>query len=41
MNDKKTFKAFRVEEENEKFVSAIKEMPFEVIEEGEVLIKVH
>ena len=41
MNDKKTFKAIRVEEENEKFVSAIKEMPFEVIEEGEVLIKVH
>ncbi|MFD1292803.1 YhdH/YhfP family quinone oxidoreductase [Lutibacter holmesii] len=41
MNDNKTFKAFRVEEENEKFVSAIKEMPFETIEEGEVLIKVH
>lgn len=35
-----TFKAFRVEEVEEKFVSAIKEMPFETLEEGEVLIKV-
>jgi len=41
MQDKKTFKAFRVEEENEKFISAIKEMPFEILEEGELLIKVH
>ena len=41
MNDKLTFKAFRVEEENEKFISAVKEIPFEVIEEGEILIKVH
>jgi len=41
MNDKKTFKAFRVEEKNEKFSSAIKEMPFEALEEGELLIKVH
>lgn len=38
---KTTFKAFRVEEENEKFISAIKEMPFEALEEGEILIKVH
>ncbi len=41
VNSKSTYKAFRVEEENEKFVSAIKEMPFETVEEGEVLIKVH
>ncbi len=41
MNDKKTFKAFRVEEENEKFISAIKEMPFEIVEDEELLIKVH
>ena len=41
VNSKSTYKAFRVEEENEKFVSTIKEMPFEAIEEGEVLIKVH
>ncbi|MEX1382048.1 YhdH/YhfP family quinone oxidoreductase [Lutibacter sp.] len=41
MNHKITFKAFRVEEENEKFVSAIKEMPFEALEEKELLIKVH
>ena len=40
-NEKSTFKAFRVEEENEKFVSAIKEIPFQELEEGEVLIKVH
>mgnify|MGYP001820036471 CR=1 FL=1 len=41
MNNKKTFKAFRVEEDNVKFVSAIKEMPFEELEEKELLIKVH
>lgn len=41
VNSKSTYKAFRVEEENEKFVSVIKEMPFETVEEGEVLIKVH
>lgn len=41
VNSKSTYKAFRVEEENEKFVSAIKDIPFETVEEGEVLIKVH
>ncbi|WP_372745845.1 YhdH/YhfP family quinone oxidoreductase [Lutibacter sp.] len=41
MNDKLTFKAFRVEEENEKFSSTIKEMPFEELAEGELLIKVN
>jgi putative YhdH/YhfP family quinone oxidoreductase len=41
VHTKTTFKAFRVEEENEKFISAIKEMPFEALEEGEILIKVH
>ncbi|UMB59500.1 YhdH/YhfP family quinone oxidoreductase [Lutibacter sp. A80] len=41
MNDKKTFKAFRIEEENEKFTSAIKEMSFETLEKEELLIKVH
>lgn len=40
-NDKKTFKAFRVEEENEKFISTIKEMPFQELEQGEILVKVH
>jgi len=41
INNKTSFKAFRVEEENEKFISAIKEIPFQELEEGEVLIKVH
>lgn len=41
INNKSTFKAFRVEEENEKFSASIKEIPFETVEEGEVLIKVH
>lgn len=41
MNSKTTFKAFRVEEESEKFIATIKEMPFEKLEEGELLIKVH
>lgn len=41
MNDKLNFKAFRVEEENEKFSSAIKKMPFTELEQGEVLVKVH
>ncbi|SFS39187.1 YhdH/YhfP family quinone oxidoreductase [Lutibacter maritimus] len=41
MNDKLNFKAFRVEEENEKFSSAIKEMPFTELEQGEVLVKVY
>ena len=39
--NKSTFKAFRVEEENEKFVSSIKEMPFKQLEPGELLVKVH
>ena len=41
MNNKTTYKAFRVEEENEKFVSAIKEIFFEALKEKELLIKVH
>ncbi|UMB52990.1 YhdH/YhfP family quinone oxidoreductase [Lutibacter sp. A64] len=41
MNDKLTFKAFRVEEENNTFSSTIKEMPFEELASGELLIKVH
>ena len=41
MNNKTTYKAFRVKEENEKFVSAIKEIPFEALKEKELLIKVH
>ena len=41
INTKTTYKAFRVEEENEKFTSSIKEMPFETLKEGELLIKVH
>lgn len=35
------FKAFRVEEVEGGFVSAIKEMPFQELEQGEVLVKVH
>ena len=41
VHTKTTFKAFRVEEDNEKFISSIKEIPFEVLEEGEIMIKVH
>ena len=41
MENKTTFKAFRVEEENEKFISTIKEIPFQELEQGELLIKVH
>lgn len=41
MNDKLSFKAFRVEEVDQKFISAIKEMPFTALEQGEILIKVH
>ena len=41
INTKTTYKAFRVEEENEKFISSIKEMPFETLKEDELLIKVH
>lgn len=36
-----TFKAFRVDEENGKFVSSIKEMPFVPVNEDEILVKVH
>ena len=41
MNNKTTYKAFRVKEENEKFVSAIKEIFFEALKEKELLLKVH
>ncbi|WP_396601045.1 YhdH/YhfP family quinone oxidoreductase [Algibacter sp. R77976] len=41
INNKTTYKAFRVEEKDEKFISSIQELPFETLEEGEVLIKVH
>jgi len=36
-----TFKAFRVEEKEGKYISEIKELPFNPIVQGEVLIKVH
>ncbi|PCI34202.1 MAG: oxidoreductase [Flavobacteriaceae bacterium] len=39
-NSNSTFKAFRVEEENGAYQTSIKEMPFEPLTKGEVLIKV-
>ncbi|RXP55748.1 acryloyl-CoA reductase [Lutibacter sp. HS1-25] len=41
MNMQSTFKAFRVEEKEGSFITSIKEMPFNTIGEGELLIKVH
>lgn len=41
MKDKSTFQAFRVEEKEGEYVSAIKEMPFETLAQDELLIKVH
>jgi putative YhdH/YhfP family quinone oxidoreductase len=38
--DKTSYKAFRVEEVNENFTTSIQEMPFEVLQTNEVLIKV-
>lgn len=40
MKNSSTFKALRVEEENGKYISEIKDMPFEPVNSGEVLIKV-
>ncbi|NRT14389.1 hypothetical protein HNP99_000729 [Flavobacterium sp. 28A] len=39
MNSIATYKAFRVEEQEEKFVSIIKEMPFEPLGQDELLSK--
>ena len=41
MNNQSTFKAFRVEEKDDKFTSSIKEMPFTTLAKDELLIKVH
>lgn len=41
MNSTATYKAFRVEEQEGKFVSTIKEMSFEPLGQDELLIKVH
>lgn len=41
MNDQLSFKAFRVEEKNEKFVSEIKELPFTALGQDQILVKVH
>ncbi|NRD23614.1 YhdH/YhfP family quinone oxidoreductase [Winogradskyella litoriviva] len=41
INNKSTFKAFRVEEVNGKFITHIKDIPFTTLEDNEVLIKVH
>lgn len=41
MNIKSTYKAFRVEEKEGNYISAIKEMPFNSLAQGELLIKVH
>ncbi len=40
MNIKTTYKAFRVEEKEDKFTSSIKDMPFTFLEKGELRIKV-
>ncbi len=40
MKNSSTFKAFRVEEENGNYITGIKEMPFEPLNNGEVLIRV-
>lgn len=41
MNSKSTYKAFRVEEKEGNYISTIKEMPFDSLAKGELLIKVH
>jgi len=41
MNIKSTYKAFRVEEKDGNYISTIKEMPFNTLAQGEILIKVH
>ncbi|MBK5210386.1 MAG: YhdH/YhfP family quinone oxidoreductase [Flavobacteriaceae bacterium] len=41
MNIKSTYKAFRVEEKEGNYISTIKEMPFNSLAQGELLIKVH
>ena len=41
MNIQSTYKAFRVEEKDDKFISSIKEIPFTILEKGELRIKVH
>jgi acrylyl-CoA reductase (NADPH) len=41
MNNQSTFKAFRVEEKEGNYFSTIKEMPFNTLAQGQVLIKVH
>ena len=41
MNNQSTFKAFRVEEKDGNYISTIKEMPFNTLTQGQVLIKVH
>ena len=41
MNIKTTYKAFRVEENEDNFTSSIKEIPFTILEKGELRIKVH
>lgn len=36
-----TFKAFRVEEENDSYIGSVKEMEFNTLDKYEILIKVH
>jgi putative YhdH/YhfP family quinone oxidoreductase len=40
MKSSSTFKALRVEEDNNSYNTSIKEMPFETLDKGEVLVKV-
>ncbi|GAF05533.1 alcohol dehydrogenase catalytic domain-containing protein [Saccharicrinis fermentans] len=39
-NNHSTFKAFRVEEINDRYTTSIKEMAFESLQKGEILVKV-
>lgn len=41
MKQQKTFKAFRVEEKNENYISSIQEMDFSPLNENEIRVKVH
>ncbi|KJF41729.1 YhdH/YhfP family quinone oxidoreductase [Draconibacterium sediminis] len=40
-NNKSTFRAFRIEEENGIYKGVIKDMPFEILDNNEILVKVH
>ena len=41
MNIKSTYKAFRVEEKEGNYISSVRDLPFNPLAQGEILIKVH